>query len=69
MLHHLDMPNLGEGELALLINAKSRLRVGKAVIAEPGLVAGMTRLLTCLAPSEEGFERFVHPMQHILQHL
>src|SRR5260221_1288872 len=69
VLHHLDMPNLGEGELALLINAKSRLRVGKAVIAEPGLVAGMTRLLTCLAPSEEGFERFVHPMQHILQHL
>ena len=32
-------PNLGEGELALLIDAKSRLRVGEAVVPHWGLVA------------------------------
>src|SRR6266567_3863294 len=69
VLDHLEMPNLGEGQLPLLIDAKACLGVGEAVVALARLESGVAWNLPQLAASEEGFERFVYAMQHILQHL
>jgi hypothetical protein len=69
VLHHLEMPNLGKGELALFINAETRLRVGERSVAESGFIARVARRLSRFHTQEEGFEGFVNAMQDILQDL
>jgi hypothetical protein len=69
MHHKLEMPDFGEEQFALLIEAKAKLRVGQAPVAESGFEAGIARRLTRLKPPEECLEGFVHTMQDILQDL
>jgi hypothetical protein len=69
VLDHLEMPNLGKGELALFIDAETRLGVGEGIVAEPGFIAWIARLKYSFHALEEGFEGFVDAMQHILQDL
>jgi hypothetical protein len=69
VLNHLEMPKLGKGELALFIDAETRLGVGEASVAEAGFIARVTRRLASFHAPEEGFEGFVDSMQDILQDL
>ena len=69
MLDDLEMPNLGKGELALLVDAETRLRVGDGSVAEFGFITRVARYLASFHTQEEGLEGFVDTMQHILQDL
>ena len=69
VLDDLEMPNLGKGELALLVDAETRLRVGDGSVAESGFIARVARYLASFHTQEEGLEGFVDAMQHILQDL
>ena len=69
VLNHLEMHNLGKGELALFIDAETRLGVGEGSVAESGFVARIAGRLANFHALEEGFEGFVDSMQDILQDL
>ncbi len=69
VLYHLEMPNLGKAELALCIDAETRLRVGEGIVAESGLIARVAGCLASFHASKEGFEGFVYSMQDVLQDL
>ena len=69
VLDHLEMPDLGKGELALFVDAETRLRVGEGSVAEPGFIARVAGRLASFHAQEEGLEGFVDAMQDILQDL
>ena len=63
------MPNLGKGELALFVDAETRLRVGEGSVAEPGFIARVAWRLASFHAQEESVEGFVDAVQDILQDL
>ena len=65
-LHHLEMPNLGKGELALCNNAETGLWIGEGSVAESRFIARIAGLMSGFHAPEEGF---VDAMQDILQEL
>jgi hypothetical protein len=69
VLNHLEMPDLGKGELALCIDAKARLRVGEGSVAVLGFITRIAGRHASFHALEEGFEGEVSAMQHILQDL
>lgn len=72
----LDRPVQNQAYLADLgeayhvpVERKAGLRVAEGVVAVAPTEAGKARILACLEPTKEGFERQVNPHGHILQDL
>ncbi len=69
VLDHLEVPNLGKGELALFIDAETRLGVGEGIVAETGFIAREAGVMSSFHALEECFKGFVDSTQDILQDL
>lgn len=57
-----------EGQ-AVILNRPASLRIGKAIVAVAAFEAGEASFNPLFYPGKEGFESFIYPSQHILQHL
>ncbi len=69
MIHHLDGTDFGEGDAAIMRDAKARLREGERVIASVPLEARVSRLFTCFDLSKKGLHTQINANRHILQDL